>query len=121
MMGFGEAVKTVFSKYATFSGRAGRSEFWFFVLFSIIVNIVLNIIGQFSEMAGAVLSIIFFLGTIIPSIAVGARRLHDIDRTGWWQLIALIPIVGTIVLIIFYALKSTGPNRFGEGPEAPLA
>lgn len=117
-MGFAEAVKTCFSKYATFSGRAGRPEFWWFALFMFIVNIVLNILSMASETIGGILSILFVLGTIIPSLAVGARRLHDIDRTGWWQLIGLIPLVGIIVLIVFWVLKGTeGPNRFGTGPE----
>lgn len=121
-MGFADAVKTVFSRYATFSGRAGRPEFWFFALFCFIVNIVIGIIGMFADTVSTILSIIFALGTIIPSIAVGARRLHDTDRSGWWQLIGIVPIVGIIVLIVFYVLKGTdGANRFGAGPDGPVA
>jgi uncharacterized membrane protein YhaH (DUF805 family) len=114
-MGFGDAISTGFGKYATFSGRAVRSEYWFWVLFTVIVLIVLNII-QFtvSAVGGSVLQLLFELATIIPSIAVAARRLHDIDRSGWWQLLAFIPIVGFIILLVWYCQPGTpGANRFG--------
>lgn len=117
-----EAVKSVFSNYATFSGRARRAEYWWFILFSLIVSLVLGFVDGFTGMmmgAGdmGVLSTIWSLGALIPSIAVGVRRLHDIDRTGWWLLIWLIPIIGWIVLIVFAATRGTnGPNRFGADP-----
>ena len=114
-MGFGDAINTVFGKYATFSGRAVRSEYWFWVLFTVIVLIVLNLI-QFtvSETGGSVLQLLFELATIIPSIAVACRRLHDTDRSGWWQLLAFIPIVGFIILLVWYCQPGTqGANRFG--------
>lgn len=114
-MGFGEAIQTVFSKYATFSGRASRSEFWYFALFTFLVQLVFAIVGFAAQNIGDILSIIFGLAVFIPSLAVGARRLHDIDRTGWWQLIMLVPLVGIIVLIVFWVMKgSEGPNRFGD-------
>jgi uncharacterized membrane protein YhaH (DUF805 family) len=114
-MGFGDAINTCFGKYATFTGRAVRSEFWFWVLFTLIVLIVLNII-QFtvSSIGGSVLQLLFELATLIPSIAVAARRLHDTDRSGWWQLLAFIPIVGFIILLVWYCQPGTpGANRFG--------
>jgi uncharacterized membrane protein YhaH (DUF805 family) len=113
-----EAVKAVFSKYATFEGRARRSEYWWFVLFNIIVSIVLAIITPGEHgMGGGLLNTIWSLATLLPAIAVGARRLHDIDRSGWWLLIGFIPVIGAIVLIVFFATKGTlGPNRFGNDP-----
>jgi uncharacterized membrane protein YhaH (DUF805 family) len=113
-MGFGDAISTVFGKYATFGGRAVRSEFWFWALFTFIVLIVLNII-QFtvSGVAGSLLQLLFELATLIPSIAVAARRLHDTDRSGWWQLLAFVPIVGFILLLVWYCQPGTpGTNRF---------
>ena len=98
----------VLKKYAVFSGRARRKEYWYFVLFSTLIAIVLAIIdgvtGSLSAEAGiGLLSGIYALGVLIPSIAVGVRRLHDTNRSGWWLLIALIPIIGAIVLLVFLA------------------
>ena len=126
-------------RYAQFSGRACRKEYWHFVLFLIICLIVLSVIETmlglgtterwaesvepgFGYSAGAAhnggpLMGLFALATLIPSLAVGVRRLHDTDRSGWWLLIGLIPLVGAIVLLVFYVEKGTvGPNRFGEDP-----
>lgn len=112
-MNFTDAVKTVFSKYATFSGRAARPEFWYFALFAFLVQMAFGIIGIGSEKLANILSGLFALATIIPSLAVGARRLHDIDRSGWWQLIMFIPVLGIVVLIVFWCLRGTdGPNRY---------
>ncbi|PLL11753.1 DUF805 domain-containing protein [Tabrizicola sp. TH137] len=110
-----EAVKAVFSNYATFSGRARRSEYWWFVLFNIIVSVVLALV-----MGGnSIVNSLWSLAVLLPSLAAGARRLHDIDRTGWWLLIGFIPVIGLIVLIVFLASKGTpGPNRFGSDPLA---
>ena len=116
-----EAVKAVFSKYATFEGRAQRSEYWWFVLFNLIVSILLNILapGHGHGMGGGLLGMIWSLATLLPSLAVGARRLHDTDRSGWWLLIGLVPLVGLIVLIVFFASRGTaGSNRFGPDPLA---
>lgn len=109
-------------KYATFRGRASRSEFWFFTLFNLIAYIVLifldGMFGTFDEEGGiGLLSGIYSLGVILPSFAVSVRRLHDTDRTGWWMLISLIPLIGTIVLFVFWCQKGTsGTNRFGDDP-----
>jgi uncharacterized membrane protein YhaH (DUF805 family) len=110
-------------KYAVFSGRARRTEFWYFVLFNIIVTIVLSLIdrliGTFSGTANlGILSGIYSLAVVIPTLAVTVRRLHDIDRTGWWILIGLIPLIGTIVLLVFYLTPGTpGSNRYGPDPK----
>ena len=111
-MDFQTSIKTCFKKYADFSGRASRSEFWFFQLFYLIVVIVAMIIdtmllGYTFEDDGPV-QIILWVVTFLPFIAVGARRLHDINRSGWWQLIA-IPVIGIILLIIWWA--TVGKNK----------
>ena len=120
-MDFATAVKTCFNKYATFRGRAMRSEYWWFVLFLIVANIVLSVIDTTLFGHGAdnvqLLSGLFALATILPSLAAGARRLHDTGRTGWWLLIALIPILGTLVLIWFLTRPSDpGENDYGAAP-----
>ena len=111
----------VLKKYATFDGRAHRTEFWMFVLVSFIVSLVLNIvdaiIGTGGDLGGGVLAGIYGLVVLIPSLAVGARRLHDIGKSGWWQLLALIPIVGVIILIVWFATKGhESENQHGPNP-----
>jgi len=106
-MGFFESVSSCFGKYATLSGRASRSEYWFFQLFSIIL-IMLT--------AG-----LAFLVLFLPLFAVTARRLHDLDRSAWWMLLPLIPLVGSIIIFIWYCSKGTiGGNRFGPDPLADI-
>jgi len=104
-MTFGDSISTCFSKYATFDGRATRSEFWWFALFTVLASAIL---GMISETASGV----FSLAVLLPSLAVGARRLHDTDRSGWFLLLWLIPIVGWIVVLFFAAQESKEPNRF---------
>jgi uncharacterized membrane protein YhaH (DUF805 family) len=125
-MGFGEAIKTCFSKYFTPSGRARRSEYWFFSLFFFIASVVAGLIdGALGFGIGAgqgVIWAITCLVFLIPGIMVAIRRLHDLDRTGWWLLIAFVPVVGSIVLLVFYVMSGTeGPNRFGPDPKAPAS
>lgn len=108
-MTFTGAIKTCFSKYADFNGRATRSEYWWYVLFIVLVSIVL------SEISGT-LSVIFTLVTLLPSLAVGARRLHDTNRSGWLLLLNLIPIVGWLIVLYFVVQESKEPNRFGSAP-----
>jgi uncharacterized membrane protein YhaH (DUF805 family) len=107
----------VLKKYADFSGRARRKEFWMFVLFNFIIAVVLGVVD--SMIGVPVLGLIYTLGVLIPSLAVGARRLHDIGKTGWWQLIAFVPFIGIIVLIIFFVMDSNpGDNQYGPNPKA---
>ena len=106
----------VLKKYAVFSGRARRTEYWMFFLFNIIILIVLGFLEGIFGSPG-ILSTIYGLAVFIPSIAVAVRRLHDIGRTGWWVLIGLIPFIGAIVLIIFFVLESQpGANQYGPNP-----
>lgn len=121
-MGFMDAVKSVYSNYFNFQGRARRSEYWFFYLFAVIVSVVALILivstgetgaGIFGRVYG-----VFILGALIPQLAVAVRRLHDTDRSGWWLLIGLIPLVGFIVLLIFMVGDSKpGANKYGPNPK----
>jgi uncharacterized membrane protein YhaH (DUF805 family) len=110
-MTFIEAVKTCFIKYADFSGCASRPEFWWWVLFTVVASIALESISY--NLSGA-----FSIATCLPGIAVTARRLHDTERSGWWQLLLLIPIIGWILLIIWCAEQGK-PNRYGDSPQGP--
>ncbi|WP_319574613.1 DUF805 domain-containing protein [uncultured Desulfobacter sp.] len=107
----------VLKKYAVFSGRARRKEYWMFFLFNIIITIVLGVIdGIISEQG--VISSLYSLAVLIPGIAVTVRRLHDIGRNGWWFFLALVPIIGTIVLIVFMVKDSQpGENQYGQNPK----
>ena len=119
-MGFTQAISAGFSNYVNFSGRACRSEYWYWILFIVIAEIVTSIID--AVLGIQLVTSIFGLVTLLPSIAVAIRRLHDLDRTGWWILLSLIPLIGWIVLLIWYVTKGTdGPNRFGPDPLATLA
>ena len=106
----------VLKKYAVFDGRAQRAEYWYFVLFNTIVSFILGfidgILGTFNVLSG-----IYLLAVFIPSIAVGARRLHDIGKSGCCQLIAIIPIIGPILLIIWFATDSKADNQYGVNPK----
>ena len=114
-MTFSEAISTGFRNYVGFSGRAARSEFWYWILFTILVDIVMSIIDLGILSSDVMpLSSIWSLVTFLPSLAMGVRRLHDTDRSGWWWLIGFIPLIGGIVLIVFWCLEGTrGSNRFG--------
>lgn len=126
-MTFGDAIRSCFSKYATFSGRAPRSEYWYFALLNIAVNIVLS--GLLSASAGndgaglfAILLIVYSLAVVLPAISVSVRRLHDTDKSGWWFWIAVVPVVGSLILLILFVQKGTqGPNRFGPAPVGTTA
>jgi uncharacterized membrane protein YhaH (DUF805 family) len=113
----------VLKKYAEFNGRARRKEYWFFFLISTVISIILAVIDSFtgtiSEEAGlGLLSGIYALAVLIPGLSVTVRRLHDTDRSGWWILLGLIPIIGGIALLIFMVLDSTpGGNQYGPNPK----
>ena len=124
-MSFQEAVQTVFSKYATFEGRARRSEYWYFMLFVCCVNVVIRILAMIvgdSNVLATVLagiSTVFSLGILVPQIAVAVRRLHDIGRSGWFYLIGLIPLIGWIFMIVWFCTDSQpGDNQYGPNPKS---
>lgn len=104
-MGFLESIKTCFGKYATFSGRARRSEFWWFALLNFILGCI------------PVINIIWALVVFIPTIAVGVRRLHDTGRSGWWYLLCLIPIANLVLIYFFICDSQAGANEHGENPK----
>ncbi len=110
-MTFQDSIKQCFSKYADFSGRASRSEYWWFFLFIILAGAVISILSD-------KLAMVFYLATLLPSLAAATRRLHDTSRSGWWQLIALIPLIGLIVLLVFLAQKGDSAT---DAPGAPGA
>jgi len=108
-MNFSTAVKECLSKYATFSGRASRSEFWWFILFVSLALMVGAVLGVFGA--------IIILPLLLPAISAEVRRLHDIDRSGWWVLLCVLPPVNLVVKLIWWTRKGTeGPNRFGDDP-----
>ena len=101
-MNFQDAVKTCLTKYADFSGRAGKSEYWWYMLFLFLGSAACSVISP-------KLAALFSIGTLVPWLAVAARRLHDTGRSGWWQLIGFIPVIGFIVLLIFLLQDSKDP------------
>jgi uncharacterized membrane protein YhaH (DUF805 family) len=108
----------VIKKYAVFSGRATRTEYWMFVLINFIISVIAMLIDYFALNGIRIIDTLYSLAVLIPSFAVGARRLHDIGKTGWWQLIGLIPILGWIVLIIYFATDSQDKsNNYGPNPK----
>jgi uncharacterized membrane protein YhaH (DUF805 family) len=126
----------VLKQYVDFSGRARRTEYWMFTLISAIISIVLGLIdallfrtGSFTSITGGgsvafsaslgVLGTIYSLAVLLPTLAVSVRRLHDTDRSGWWLLIGLIPLIGAIVLLVFFVTAGNqSPNRYGPDPKA---
>ena len=115
-MNFFDAIKSGFSGYFDFSGRSSRSEYWWFALFFTVVSFVPSLLDNTQD--GIILiSILITFGLLIPMLAVQVRRLHDINRSGWWILISFVPLVGAILLIVWHCSKGTqGDNRFGKDP-----
>jgi uncharacterized membrane protein YhaH (DUF805 family) len=113
-MNFQEAVKTCFSKYVDFGGRASRSEYWWFVLAYVIVAIVAGLIHE-------VVYGLAILAFLLPLLAVGARRLHDIGKSGWWLLLGLIPLVGLVLLYFMVQPSQPESNEYGAPPLATAA
>lgn len=110
----------VLKKYAVFNGRASRSEFWYFTLFNSIVIIFLLIIGRATDSVFFdALYTLYILAVLLPSIGVEIRRLHDTGRSGWWLLIALIPIVSLILLVFWIQDGEPGTNQYGPNPKMP--
>jgi uncharacterized membrane protein YhaH (DUF805 family) len=122
-MSFTEAVKDGFDHYTTFSGRAGRPAFWWWFLFGVLVAIGANIIDAILGTWGVVNGLAA-LALLLPNFSVAIRRLHDTDHSGWWLLIGLIPLIGFIVLLVFYLREGdAGENKYGPPPAtaAPAA
>lgn len=119
-MSFTESIKSAFSNYAVFKGRASRPAFWYFYLFTAIVAFVL--IGLQAAMASsnfapviAIVIPIWSLAVLLPTIGLVIRRLHDTDRSGWWILVGFVPLVGFLILIVFLAMPGTpGDNKYGS-------
>lgn len=113
----------VWRKYAIFSGRARRKEYWWFFLINLLVSIGLAIVdgitGSFSAETGmGLLGSLYALAVLIPGIAVSVRRLHDTERSGWWLLLAFVPVVGAIVLLVFLVQDGKpGANQYGVNPK----
>ena len=125
-------IETITKRYAKFDGRASRSEFWYFVLFYILVDIPVVLLDAFvvspmlgatpeQAMQGGILQMLYALALLIPSIALAVRRLHDIGKSGWWYLLIFIPIVGVLVLLYFFVQDSQpGANAYGPNPKTAL-
>lgn len=107
----------VLRDYAKFDGRARRQEYWMFSLINVLIMIGIGFVeGLFGSWG--ILGLVYALGVLIPNLAVGVRRLHDTDRSGWWLLVSLIPVVGIIVLLVFLVQDSeAGANRYGPNPK----
>lgn len=115
------AVKTYFidvikKQYINFEGRATRQQYWMFILFYFVLSIIVSILGSIlGQTVYKILNVLVTLGLFLPTLSIGVRRLHDTDRSGWWFLIALLPFIGSIVLLVFFCLPSTeGENRFNK-------
>jgi len=106
-------------KYADFSGRARRTEYWMFFLFYVIFSVVISVVD--SLLGIGLLSIIFGFAMLVPSLSIGARRLHDTGRSGWWQLLLIIPVIGFIILVVFFVQDSHDENSYGSNPKAVAA
>jgi len=119
----------VLKKYATFTGRARRSEYWYYTLFYFIIFVVLAAVGYLLDNATGdgvflwyrTLTGLFSLALLLPSLAVAVRRLHDTGRSGWYYFLVLIPVVGGIILLVFFCQDSVGDNEYGPNPKAVAA
>jgi uncharacterized membrane protein YhaH (DUF805 family) len=121
-MTLSEAVNLSWARYASFGGRARRSEYWYFTLFHSLAVFLAGVVSYLVWLAIPALAIILYsivvFGTLLPHVAVSVRRLHDVNQTGWWYLLGCVPLVGTIVLLIWFCTDGTrGPNRFGADPK----
>lgn len=117
-MTFQDSISSVLTQFATFTGRASRPEFWWFMLFCFLVSLVSSVIDA-ALFGVEIVTTILGLALLVPQLAVGARRLHDLDKSGWWQLLILVPVIGWIVLIYFFVQPGQASvNRFGAPPSA---
>jgi uncharacterized membrane protein YhaH (DUF805 family) len=118
-MSFADAVRSVLTQYAGFSGRARRSEYWYYMLAYLVAYAVMAVIGNVlsTSIPGALLS----LALLVPSIAVGIRRLHDTNRTGWFLLLGLVPLVNILLIVFLVGEGTPGPNQYGADPKGAQA
>lgn len=121
-----EAVKLSLARYASFDGRARRLEYWYFTLFHSLAILLAGVASYLAMLAipalGIALYSIVVFGTLLPHLAVSVRRLHDVNRTGWWYLFGTVPLLGAIVLLVWFCSDGTrGPNRFGADPKATVS
>ena len=128
-MSFGESLTSVFNKYATFTGRARRSEYWWFYLFYYVACFVINLmsfaliygglpVDTNSYIVFQIFCLVFFIGLFLPTLAVGVRRLHDIGKSGWNLLWVVVPIIGPIILLVWHCRDSmVEANKYGESPK----
>jgi|RhiMethySRZTD1v2_1073278.scaffolds.fasta_scaffold2809733_1 uncharacterized membrane protein YhaH (DUF805 family) len=119
-MSFTEAIRSVLTQYVGFSGRARRSEFWYWALFQLVIGVIALMLDRavFNAVYGSWFSIIVSLGLLLPSLAVAVRRLHDTSHRGWWIFIVILPLIGSIILLIFYVQDSHPDNKYGPSPKA---
>ncbi len=116
-MSFTDAIQSCFNNYANFNGRARRSEYWYFFLFYAVISIVLSALARNSSIFSFISGIVS-LALLIPNLAVSVRRLHDIGRSGWYYLISFIPVVGQIIMIVWFCQDSVpGTNMYGMNPK----
>jgi len=131
-MSFGTALRAFWSNYRNFKGRARRSEYWFIQFFLVATNLAAAAIDLalmdgdvdrfIANGGGGIVGLIWILATIVPALAVLVRRLHDTNRSGWWALIGFVPVIGTIVILVFTVSDSTqGENRYGASPKDSTA
>ena len=119
-----DAYKAMWKNYAKFSGRARRSEYWWVILAQTLISTAFSLINMAGDSAlGAVANVVisvYGLATLIPMISLAVRRLHDIEKSGWWYLLNCIPCIGSIILIVFFCKEGTaGSNRYGDDPKVP--
>lgn len=118
-MSFTDAIRSVLTQYATFSGRARRSEYWFWVLVVFLVSLAASVLDTAMGRGGqlGIMSTLVLLATIVPSVAVAVRRLHDTGRSGAWWFIVFVPFIGGLVLLVFMVLDSGSSNQYGPNPK----
>ncbi|MCW2543144.1 MAG: hypothetical protein JWM40_696 [Frankiales bacterium] len=119
-MSFADAIKTCLAKYADFSGRARRSEYWFFSLAILLAYVVCIVVTAVVKPLGILLIVVLVLAAIVPGLAVSIRRLHDTGKSGWWYLIGFVPFVGGIILLVFMVSDSGPDNMYGPNPKGAI-
>lgn len=115
-MDFQSAIRSGLSKWITFSGRSSRSEFWYWILFVILLSMVLSFIGL-STSSGSIIGFFVAIFFMVAYFSIAIRRLHDLDKSGWWMLLSLFPVLGTLILMAWFTIKGTvGSNQYGADP-----